>query len=121
VNPIRERIQAAAELIQTPTQWCQGAMARNARGKPTKVFSGKRWCPIGAVFYAANVDVEFKGADIEQVNAICAALCVMQSVATRMHKMSLERVNDVLGHEYALAVMRQAWREAGGLTSARKF
>lgn len=108
----RDVIAAAANLLQRPGAFVQGCLATSKKGKVCDPSRGSRWDAIGATYYVCGVSLK----DDElghhtQVHA--AALAGMQAAALTLHRMSLERVNDELGLEAVLAVMRLAWKRAG--------
>lgn len=104
---LRDLLRRAGQKVATPDRWCQGALAKTATGleicpaHPRAV----RWCPIGALYSAARAapEDETKGKLVPHLVAYLGA------AAGREHKMTIEGVNDRLGHAAALAVMRRAY------------
>lgn len=103
-------IARAGILLSDPSRWTQGALARNARGRPTCFKRGHSYDILGAIL-VQGVQTESKmrrdgmvGEDI-----ITAFGCVQQA-AHRLFHMPAESVNDKLGHECVLQVLRSAWK-----------
>ena len=104
----REVIAQVASLIGPPEHWCRGAMARDAKGYPTNPLRAEKWDAIGAAYKVTGTRLE----DGNFPQRLGSALAGMQLASVSLHKMSLEAVNDKLGHAHVLEVLRLAWRQA---------
>jgi hypothetical protein len=103
---IARYITEAGLLLKDKANWCQGCEALDRRGneiKPTSV-RAVQWDAIGAICKAANCD--FTKNNPNNFNEASAALAAAHSTANLLHKRSLERVNDDLGHDDVLEVLR---------------
>lgn len=111
----REIIRRAADAIKDPKNWVTGGLVLNRKGKPARTFWGgeaARYDILGAVLAQGRQtpgDIRRDGVDD---NKIIVALAGVQQAATRIHKMSAERVNDELGHAAVMGVLRLAWKQA---------
>ena len=106
----RDGIERAARTLADGLKFSQGALARNKLGKPTCFSRGKSFDILGAILtqgYAGEKGIRNDG--IED-RAIIAALVAVQLASVRLYKMSAEAVNDTLGHEAVMKVMRLAWK-----------
>lgn len=104
-------IAEVGKLISEPTRWCQGHMAVNAKGQPCSPLRARRLDPIGATYAVTRIKLADDHVN-RHTNDHAAALAILQGCALRLHRMSLEQVNDRLGHEAVMEVVREAYRYA---------
>jgi hypothetical protein len=109
----RRVIADVAKLIGDPTKWCQGALARSKKGFPTTPLNASSWDAIGAVYAVLRIPVNYtKPMPPYHKDDLAITLATMQMAAVREHRMSMELVNDNLGHAEVMSVLRVAWRMA---------
>lgn len=101
-------ITEVGKILADRSRWCQGHLAVNKRGEPCTPSRAKRFDPIGASYAVAGVKLSDDSVN-RHTNEHAAAVAIMQGAALRLHRMSLERVNDDLGHEAVLEVLRRAY------------
>lgn len=108
---VRAFIEGAAFNLATPDRLCVGALARDHRGNPCKPRSARAvsWCALGAVYRAAGEDPESNKLPL----SVNAALCTVQACSAQLYRSSAEVVNDTVGHDAVLEVLRLAWIQAG--------
>lgn len=102
-------ITAVGQMLADRSRWCQGHLAVNKRGEPcTPSSRAKRFDPIGASYAVAGVKLSDDSVN-RHTNEHAAAVAIMQGTALRLHGMSLEQVNDKLGHDAVLEVLRRSY------------
>lgn len=99
-------ITQAGLLLKNEAQWCTGVMALDRRGNEIKPTSLRAvcWDAIGAICNVTGCD--FTKSNPHNFNEASAALAAAHSTANLLHKKSLERVNDTMGHDAVLEVLR---------------
>lgn len=108
----RELIGRAALLIKDPRNWMQGALACDAKGKLCEPIRGWRFDAIGAVYHAARVKLDSLKPVYGKMDQLACAIAGLNLAATSKYKMSIEMVNDTLGHEAVMDCMRIAWQRS---------
>ena len=117
----RAVIEAVARLIGDPDKWCQGALARSKKGFPTTPLNASSWDALGAVYHVLRTPVHnTKGLPMGVRDDLAITLAALQMAANVEHGMSMERVNDELGHAAVMSVLRIAWRRADATTEQRE-
>lgn len=102
-------IAKAGKLLSNPGNWCQGALARTARGKICCPMSrrAKAWDMAGAAYHIAYVKpTDFKDNGLNDVGKMMA---VFQIVARELYNTGFVTVNDTMGHTEVMEVMRAAY------------
>lgn len=108
----RQRIEAAAKLLSGHNRWTQGALARNARGKPTCFSRGVSFDVLGAVLHQGS-QTERQMLKDGINNGMAKTLGFVQRAAHRRYKASAETVNDTTDHATVMDLLRYAWKLAG--------
>lgn len=102
-------IAKAGIVLSDRSRWTQGALARNARGRPTCFKRAASWDILGAILaQGSQTESAMRRDGMNSENA--TATGYVQQAASRLFKMSAETVNDTMGHEQVLAVLRLAWK-----------
>lgn len=98
-------LRAAMALIEDEARWCQGALARTARGRRCRVDSptAARWCAMGAVTKCTPHCEDARRRAWEMLRYSTQAL----------YRRWPAVVNDELGHAAVLACYREAIRRMG--------
>lgn len=106
-------IAKAGILLSDRSRWTQGALARNARGRPTCFKRAASWDILGAILaQGSQTESAMRRDGMNNQNAAAAGYA--QRAALRLFKMSAETVNDTMGHDQVLAVLRLAWKMESG-------
>lgn len=108
----RELIERAARLISNERHWLQGALACDAKGQPCDPWRAKRFDAIGAVYHVARVKLDSAKPARGKIDPLGSALACLQMAAQVKHRMSMELVNDRIGHAAVMECMRLAWQRA---------
>jgi len=98
----------AGKTLATAAHFTQGALARDASGRPCQPDSirAKSWDAIGVLYGVSRCKLT------APINGVMAALAGVDLAACRLHRKTIRAVNDELGHEAALNCLRLAWRRA---------
>lgn len=108
-----ETILAAGKLLANPARWCQGALARTAKGSSVDPTSkrARAWDLAGVTYHVVGVKpTEFKK-DYHKVAVVGAVLAELQVAAQRLYGTGYATVNDRMGHEQVMDVLRHAYRK----------
>ena len=117
----RAVIEAVARLIGDPDKWCQGALARSKKGFPTTPLNASSWDALGAVYHVLRTPLhDTRGRPMGVRDDLAITLATLNMVANMEHGMSMERVNDELGHSAVMSILRTAWKWAQPDNEQRK-
>jgi hypothetical protein len=98
----------AGKTLANAAHFTQGALARDAHGKPCAPDSirAKSWDAIGVLYGASRVKLT------APIRGVCAALAGLDLAACKLYRKTIRAVNDELGHEAVLNCLRLAYRRA---------
>ena len=105
-------ILQAGMLLADPARWCQGALARDARGVSVGPTSrrAQQWCSAGVAYHVARVKPDrFDKHDIQTVGQ---ALAAIDLAALTLYRMGHNSVNDSLGYDAVMQMLRLAYKRA---------
>jgi hypothetical protein len=104
----------AGLLIAKPDTWTQGALARRKSGADLKTpasASAKAWDAIGAVYAVLKLHPERSGmGSTQDWNLLIATLASLSLAASRLHRSTIETINDQRTHADVLELFRAAIR-----------
>lgn len=103
----------AGKRIAKPERWTTGAMARTRAGEIICPLDRKaaQFDAIGSLIKTCRIDLEDEH-DWRRWKEAAPAMFELHSASNRIHRRTLEGVNDDLGHEAVLDVYRAAIRSA---------
>ena len=102
-------IEAAGRSIADPSRWAQGALARNARGAPCCFMRAYSYDITGAILRCGQQTSAKMQRDGINSQDMIRAIGAVYSSACRLYKMTPSTVNDRIGHEAVMKVLRRAW------------
>lgn len=107
-----DHILKAGQLLSNPAHWCQGALARTATGSSVCPTSkrARAWDLAGVAYHVVGVKPQDFKSPPAKHNQVGALLGAFESASLRLFGKGFVVVNDTLGHDAVMQVLRLAWR-----------
>lgn len=105
-----DTILKMGKLLANPAHWCQGALARTAAGTSVCPTSkrARAWDLAGVTYHVVNLKpTDFKSAKINKIGPVLGEL---QIASHKLFGTGFVVVNDTMGHEATMQVLRLAYR-----------
>jgi predicted metal-dependent hydrolase len=109
--PANIAIEAIGQMLADKRRWTQGALARYRTGREAPPTRGAAWDLLGATYKVLDVRISDETVD-RQTNLHAVVFAHIQEASLLLHQRSAERVNDELGHDAVMAVLRLAYRRS---------